>query len=138
VTARQELIHELSTPTLRVGERLLVMPLIGRLDAARAEHLTSRLLDDIRQSRAQVVILDLTGVPAIDSPIANHVLETVEAARLMGARVIVTGLNAEAAATLADLNVDFGTLTTIGDLQDGIQEGQRILRQRQTGSISAL
>jgi rsbT co-antagonist protein RsbR len=71
--------------------------------------------------------LDITGVPAVDSRVANHLLQTVEASRLMGATVIVTGLSAEVAQTLVAIGVDLSTLNTVGDLQGGIEEADRLL-----------
>jgi PAS domain S-box-containing protein len=127
VTEREELIRELSAPTLRVHEQMLVMPLIGRLDAARVRRLTSKLLDEIGATRARVAILDLTGVPALDTDMATLLTEAIEAAGMMGTRAIVTGLSAKAAAALADLAFN---CTTLGDLQAAIQEGHRILGHR--------
>jgi PAS domain S-box-containing protein len=128
VTERHELLRELSTPTLRIREGLLVMPVIGRLTPGRVELLTERLLDRIRADRARAVILDLTGLPAIDAKAADKLLQTAEAARLMGARVVVTGLSADVAATLDQL--DIWSLPAANDLQGGIEQAERILAQR--------
>src|SRR5215467_915702 len=76
---------------------------------------------------AKVVVLDITGVPYIDSPVANHLVQTVEAARLLGAIVIVTGLSPEIAQTLVNIGVDLGKMNTVGDLQGGIEEAERLL-----------
>src|SRR5216117_3710199 len=92
IREQQEAIRELSTPVLQVRERLLILPIIGVIDPQRARQLTEQLLRGIRTNRAKVVVLDITGVPYIDSPVANHLVQTVEAARLMGASVIITGL----------------------------------------------
>jgi rsbT co-antagonist protein RsbR len=72
-------------------------------------------------------VLDITGVPYIDSPVANHLVQTVEAARLLGATVIVTGLSPEIAQTLVNIGVDLGKMNTVGDLQGGIEEAERLL-----------
>jgi rsbT co-antagonist protein RsbR len=72
-------------------------------------------------------VLDITGVPYIDSPVANHLVQTVEAARLLGAIVIVTGLSPEIAQTLVNIGVDLGKMNTVGDLQGGIEEAERLL-----------
>ena len=72
-------------------------------------------------------MLDITGVPYIDSPVANHLVQTVEAARLLGATVIVTGLSPEIAQTLVNIGVDLGKMNTVGDLQGGIEEAERLL-----------
>ena len=130
IASQQEAIRELSTPVLRVRDRLLVLPVIGVLDTYRARQLTEGLLSAIRASRAKVVILDVTGVPSVDSAVANHLLQTVEAARLMGARAIVTGLSADVAQTLVTLGVDLTKMNAVGDLQGGIEEADRITGYR--------
>ena len=108
IRQQQEAIRELSTPVLQVRERLLILPIIGVLDGQRARQLTEQLLRGIRTNRANVVVIDITGVPAIDSTVANHLVQTVDASRLMGASVIITGLSPEIAQTLVTLGVDLG------------------------------
>lgn len=127
IREQQEAIRELSTPVLQVRERLLILPIIGVIDPQRARQLTEQLLRGIRTNRAKVVVLDITGVPSIDSPVANHLVQTVEAARLLGATVIVTGLSPEIAQTLVNIGVDLGKMNTVGDLQGGIEEAERLL-----------
>src|SRR5207342_1010059 len=104
IALQQEAIRELSTPVLRLRDRLLVLPI--------------------------VVILDVTGVPAVDSAVANHLLQTVEASRLMGAQVIVTGLSSNVAQALVTLGVDLTKLNAVGDLQGGIEYADRIMGYR--------
>jgi rsbT co-antagonist protein RsbR len=127
IRRQQEAIRELSTPALQVRERLLILPIIGLLDSFRAKQLTDGLLQAIRAHRAKVVVMDLTGVATVDSKVANHLIQTVAAARLMGATVIVTGLSADVAQSLVTLGVDLSRLNTMGDLQGGIEEAERIL-----------
>src|SRR5438445_6018911 len=127
IREQQEAIRELSTPVLQVRERLLILPIIGVIDPQRARQLTEQLLRAIRTNRAKVVVLDITGVPYIDSPVANHLVQTVDAARLLGATVIVTGLSPEIAQTLVNIGVDLGKMNTVGDLQGGIEEAERLL-----------
>jgi rsbT co-antagonist protein RsbR len=127
IRQQQEAIRELSTPVLPVRERLLILPIIGVIDPQRARQLTEQLLAGIRNNRAKVVVMDITGVPAIDSSVANHLVQTVEAARLLGAAVIVTGLSPEIAQTLVTIGMDLGKMTTVGDLQGGIEEAERLL-----------
>src|SRR6201993_2810345 len=93
IRQQQEAIRELLTPVLQVRERLLILPIIGVIDPHRARQLTEQLLRAIRNNRAKVVVIDITGVPSVDSGVANHLLQTVDATRLMGASVIVTGLS---------------------------------------------
>src|SRR5207237_9625120 len=88
---------------------------------------TEQLLRAIRQNRAKVVVIDITGVPTIDSTVANHLVQTVEASRLMGASVIITGLSSEIAQTLVTIGVDLRKMHAVGDLQGGIEEAERLL-----------
>jgi rsbT co-antagonist protein RsbR len=124
---QQEAIRELSTPVLQVRERLLILPIIGILDAARARQLTDQLLKAIRAHRAKVVVIDITGVPDVDEEVANSLLQTVDASKLMGAAVIITGLSSEIAGTLVTIGVDLSKMDTVGDLQEGIEEAERLL-----------
>ena len=112
---------------LQVRERLLILPIIGVLDSQRARQLTEQLLRGIRANRAKVVVIDITGVPTIDSTVANHLVQTVEASRLMGASVIITGLSSEIAQTLVTIGVDLSKVNAVGDLQGGIEEAERLL-----------
>jgi rsbT co-antagonist protein RsbR len=130
IREQQEAIRELSTPVLQVRERLLILPIIGALDTQRARQLTEQLLGAIQSSRARVVVIDITGVATIDITVANHLVQTVEAARLMGASAIITGLSSLIAQTLVDLGVDLSMMRTVGDLQGGLEEAERLLRHR--------
>ncbi|HEX6810687.1 MAG TPA: STAS domain-containing protein [Planctomycetota bacterium] len=130
IREQQEAIRELSTPVLQVRERLLILPIIGVIDPHRARQLTEQLLRGIRTNRAKVVVIDITGVAAMDSKVANHLVQTVEASRLLGATIIVTGLSAEIAQTLVTIGVDLGKMSTVGDLQGGIEEAERLLGYR--------
>jgi rsbT co-antagonist protein RsbR len=127
IRQQQEAIRELSTPVLQVRERLLILPIIGVLDGQRARQLTEQLLRAIRANRAKVVVIDITGVPAIDSTVANHLVQTVDASGLMGASVIITGLSSEIALTLVTIGVDLSKMNAVGDLQGGIEEAERLL-----------
>jgi rsbT co-antagonist protein RsbR len=127
IREQQEAIRELSTPVLQVRERLLILPIIGVIDAQRARQLTEQLLRAIRNNRARVVVIDITGVPSVDAKVANHLLQTVDATRLMGASVIVTGLSSEIALTLVTIGVDLTKINAVGDLQGGLEEAERVL-----------
>jgi rsbT co-antagonist protein RsbR len=130
IREQQEAIRELSTPVLQVRDRLLILPIIGMLDSPRARQLTEQLLGAIQANRARVVVIDITGVAAIDRAVANHLVQTVEAARLMGASTIITGLSSKIAQTLVDLGVDLAMMKTVGDLQGGLEEAERLLGHR--------
>ncbi len=127
IRQQQEAIRELSTPVLQVRDRLLILPIIGVVDPQRARQLTEQLLRGIRSNRAKVIVIDITGVPSVDSKVANHLVQTVEASRLLGATVIVTGLSPEIAQTLVTIGVDLGKMNTVGDLQGGIEEAEHLL-----------
>ena len=138
IREQQEAIRELSTPVLQVRDRLLILPIIGGLDTARARQLTEQLLGAIQPNRARVVVIDITGVAAIDLNVANHLVQTVEAARLMGASAIITGLSSKIAQTLVDLGVDLSMMKTVGDLQGGLEEADRLIGYRASDSFGAL
>ena len=127
IVAQEAAIRELSTPVLRVREGMLILPIIGVIDGQRARQLTQQLLRAIRETRARVVVVDVTGVPTIDTHVANHLVQAVDACRLMGAVAIVSGLSAEVAQTLVALGLDLRKLNTVGDLQGGIEEADRLL-----------
>src|SRR5207244_4836819 len=127
IRQQQEAIRELSTPVLQVRERLLILPIIGVIDSQRARQVTEQLLRGIRANRAKVVVIDITGVPTVDSTVANHLVQTVEASRLMGASVIITGLSSAIAQTLVTIGVALSRMNAVGDLQGGIEEAERLL-----------
>ena len=130
IREQQESIRELSTPVLQVRTGLLILPIIGIVDAQRARQITEQLLEGIQSNRAKVVVIDITGVATIDEAVANHLVHAVEAARLMGASAIITGLSPKSAQTLVDLGVDLSMMRTVGDLQGGLEEADRILGYR--------
>ncbi len=120
IEAQQQALKELSTPVIPVMDRILVMPLIGSIDTMRARDITRSLLAGIREQRAKVVILDITGVPIVDSGVADHLNKTIQAARLKGARTIVTGISDAVAETIVDLGIDWTGIETLSDLQTGL------------------
>lgn len=138
---QQEAIKELSTPVLPLRPGLILLPVIGVLDTSRARQLTEHLLDGIRAHRAKVVVMDLTGVPIVDSAVANHLLQTIRAARLLGAHSVVTGISTDNAQILTRIGVDLSHLVTTSDLQGGIEEAEWILdsvRTRPEPTVASL
>lgn len=129
---QQEALRELSTPVLQIHDELLILPIVGTIDEHRARLLKETLLTSIRDRRAKVVIMDITGVTTVDSRVANHLLQTVDASRLMGATVIVTGLSPEIAQTLVTIGVNLSKFNSVGDLQGGLVEADRILGYSRT------
>jgi PAS domain S-box-containing protein len=118
---QQEEILELSTPVIQVWDKVLVLPIIGTLDSARAARLTEGLLERIAAEQAEVAILDVSGVPAVDTEVAQHMLKTVEAARLMGAVSILSGVRPETAQAIVHLGIDLGTLRSRTNLKEALQ-----------------
>lgn len=127
IRMQSEAIKELSTPVLQLRHRMLLMPIIGIVDTHRALLIMESVLGEIRARRARVVVMDVTGVSSIDSGVANHLLRTISAAKLMGAIVIVTGISSDVATALVTLGIALDQIQTVGDLQSGIEEAERLL-----------
>jgi rsbT co-antagonist protein RsbR len=124
IREQQAAIRDLSMPILQIREGMLVVPLVGSIDAARARLLTENLLVAVRDRRARAVVLDVTGVPMVDTAVASYLVHATEAAKLMGARVVITGIAAEIAQTLVTLGARLPEVNTAVDLQDGIEHMQ--------------
>jgi len=120
-------ILELSTPVIQVWDKVLVLPIIGTLDSFRASRLTEGLLERIAQEQAEVAILDVSGVPAIDTDVAQHLLKTVEAARLMGTASILSGVRPETAQAIVHLGIDLGSLRSSNCLREALQLALRMV-----------
>ncbi len=120
IDAQRRAIQELSTPVIPVMERIIVLPLVGSIDSMRARDITRSLLAGISAHRAKVVILDVTGVSIMDTGIVNHLNKTIQAARLKGARTIVTGVSDAVAESIVDLGIDWREITTLSNLQIGL------------------
>ncbi len=121
IDAQREALKELSTPVIPVMERILVMPLVGGIDTMRAREIMRTLLEGISEYRAKFVILDVTGVPIMDTGIVNHINKTIQAARLKGAEMIVTGISDTVAEAIVDLGIDWDDVMTLADLQTGLR-----------------
>ncbi|MDF2693383.1 MAG: RsbR, positive regulator of sigma-B [Labilithrix sp.] len=120
IEAQKRAIAELSTPIIPVMEGILVMPLVGSIDSLRAKEIMRSVLTGIGQHRAKVVILDITGVPLVDSGVAGHLNKTIQAARLKGARTIVSGISDAVAETIVDLGIDWSGIVTLSDLHTSL------------------
>jgi PAS domain S-box-containing protein len=127
IRRHREAIRELSTPVLRIRDRLLILPVIGEIDGPRAQHLTAELLSSIRTNRAKVVVIDMTGVATMSRQVAQQMLSAIEACRLLGASIIMTGLSHTITGVLVSFGVDLGRVTSLGDLQSGMEEAERLL-----------
>ena len=128
--SQREVLEELSTPIIPITDHIIIMPLIGAIDTARARSIMRSLLAGITQHNAQVIILDITGVPLVDTGVADHLNRTIQAARLKGAETIVTGISDAVAETIVDLRIDWADLDTVHDLQSGLKIALRRLRER--------
>jgi rsbT co-antagonist protein RsbR len=113
-------IKQLSAPLLPVHDGILVMPLIGNIDSARSAQIMEELLTGVQKYQTDFVIIDITGVPIIDTAIANHLIQVAQAVSLLGAQFVLVGVSPEVAQTLVQLDVDLSRLTTCGNLQAGI------------------
>jgi rsbT co-antagonist protein RsbR len=130
ISRQQEAIRELSMPVLQVRDQLLIVPLVGVIDSTRARQLIETLLVAIRDKRARGVVIDVTGVPIVDTAVANHLVQACDAASLMGTTVVITGISPEMARTLVGLGARLPTATTLIDLQEGIDHIERQLGYR--------
>lgn len=130
IAQQAEAIRELSLPVLQVRDRLLIVPLVGLIDSTRARQLIETLLASIRDKRARGVVIDVTGVPVVDTAVANHLVQACDAAQLMGATIVITGISPEMATTLVSLGARLPTAETVVDLQEGIHHIERVLGYR--------
>lgn len=117
----EETIRELETPVIRVWEGVLALPIIGSVDTARAQTMNETLLQKIVETESEIVILDITGVPVVDTAVARHLLETVSAARLLGAEVFIVGLSSHTAMTLVQLGLDLAGVVTRTTMAKGLE-----------------
>ena len=113
-------ISELQTPVIEVWDGILALPIVGSVDTARAQDMTEALLERIVATGSEIVLLDITAVPVVDTAVARHLLETVSAARLLGADVFIVGLSSRTAMTLVQLGIDLSHVTTRATLAKGL------------------
>lgn len=121
IEKQREAIEELSTPIIKIWDKVLVLPLIGTLDTRRSQKLTESLLSSIATTQTRFSILDITGVPTVDSAVANHLIKTVDAVKLLGADCVITGIRPEVAQTIVHLGVDLFKVETLSNLADGLK-----------------
>lgn len=128
-----ETVRSLSTPVVPVQRGILVMPLVGVIDPVRAQNITAALLEAIERERARIVILDITGVPVVDTAVAQALIEAAQAARLLGAEPVLVGISPPVAETIVSLGVDLSALVTRADLQSGVEYALRRMTSRPPG-----
>ncbi|WP_437522206.1 PAS domain-containing protein [Sorangium sp. So ce726] len=129
ISAQQAALRELSTPLIPLADRVVAMPLVGTIDSGRAEQIMETLLSGISSQGAHTAILDITGVRAVDTHVADALTRTARAAQLLGTRVVLTGVRPEVAQTLVTLGVDLSGITTLSTLQSGIAHALRHARR---------
>jgi len=120
IRKQQRAIKELSTPVMPLLDNILVVPLIGTIDTARAHEILENLLQAVTEVEAEIVIIDITGVPIVDTNVAHHLIKAYQAAKLLGAECILVGMKPEIAETIVNLDIDFGNIVTKSTLEAGI------------------
>jgi len=142
ITRQQQELLELSTPVVQLWDNVLALPLIGTLDSARTQVVMQNLLEAIVHTRSDFAIIDITGVPVVDTLVAQHLLKTVAAARLMGADCLISGIRPQIAQTIIHLGVDLSNVTTKATLADAFavalrRNGQSIIRLEKSNATGA-
>lgn len=125
IAGQAEQLLELSTPVVKLWDGVVAVPLVGTLDSARAQVVMERLLQTLVDTGSPYAIIDITGVPAVDTQVAQHVLKTVVAARLMGADCIISGIRPQIAQTIVGLGIEFGDIVTKASLADALMHALR-------------
>jgi len=125
IRAQEMALRELSTPLIPINDQVMVMPLVGALDSRRAQQILETLLHGIADSGAQIAILDITGVPVVDTHVANALIHAAQSVRLLGAQVVLSGIRPEVAQTLVGLGIDLGGIATSSTLQNAIAYAMR-------------
>jgi rsbT co-antagonist protein RsbR len=121
VIKQQEAVMRLSTPLVEVWEGTIMIPLIGLLDSARAKQLTEAVLEQIAKTKIDVIVMDVSGIAAIDTKAASHILRTMQAAKLMGTEIIMTGIRPDVATTLVTLGIDLSNVVTRSTMREGLE-----------------
>ncbi len=120
IQRQTESLREVSTPVITLWDSILLLPLVGVVDSVRAQQISERLLEAIGRSEAEVTLIDVTGVPVMDTSVARHILKTVAAAEMLGTRVILTGISPSTAQTMVKLAIDLSSVPTRGSLKAGM------------------
>jgi rsbT co-antagonist protein RsbR len=135
VARHQQAVRELSTPVIRVHEGILLLPLVGAIDSLRAQQIMETLLVRVVEEHATVVIVDIAGVAVVDTKVADHLIKTTAAVRLLGARSILTGISPLVARTVVQLGVDIASMQTCNRLSEGIELGLRLCGKRVVNEV---
>lgn len=131
VIAQQSVsLMELSTPVILLWNHVLLLPLVGVIDTIRARQFTERLLEAITRHEASVTLIDVTGVPVFDTSVARHIMKTIDAAQLLGSRIVMTGISPEGAQTLTKLGISFANVISRATLRAGVAEAMQLIGRR--------
>lgn len=130
VTLQKMALQELSAPLIPVFENITIMPLVGTIDTDRAKKIMENLLQGVVKHRAEVVLIDITGVPLVDTMVAHHIIQSAEAVRLIGAKCLIVGIRPEIAQTIVNLGIDLSHIITKNSLRKGIEAALRITDRR--------
>ncbi len=133
ISDQAEQLLELATPVVKLWEGVVAIPLVGTLDSARAQVVMERLLETLVDTSSPYAIIDITGVPAVDTQVAQHILKTVVAARLMGAECIISGIRPQIAQTIVALGIEFGDIATKATLADALRHALRMIEATRKG-----
>src|SRR5215203_3299143 len=140
ISEQRQTISELQTPVIQVWPGILALPIVGTVDTMRAQEMNEALLERIVSTGSEIVLLDITGVPVVDTAVSRHLLETVAAARLLGAEVLIVGLSPRTAMTLVQLGLDLSSVTTRSSMAKGLELafarlGLEVVARRDGGSL---
>jgi rsbT co-antagonist protein RsbR len=132
MTRHQAAIRELSTPVIKVHDRILLLPIVGTVDTQRAHQIMETVLVEVVEQQAKVMILDIAGVPVVDTRVADHILKTTAAVQLLGAQTILTGISASVARTVVQLGLEITRMHTRSNLSEGIELALSIVGKKIT------
>ena len=130
IIQQSQSLLELSTPVILLWINVLLLPLVGVIDTARARQFTERMLEAITKHEATVTIIDVTGVPVFDTAVARHIMKAVDAAQLLGARVVMTGISPDGAQTLTKLGISFANVISRVSLRAGVAEALKMVGRK--------
>jgi ribose transport system substrate-binding protein len=136
IAAQRSVIQELSTPIIPISDQILVLPLVGTIDSARARQIMESMLSAISNIQAAVLIIDITGVAVVDTGVAHHLLQAARAAQLLGAQVMLVGISPEVAQTVVQLGVNLSSLPTYSSLQVGLEHARRRITNRSANNAN--
>ncbi|MDH4566923.1 STAS domain-containing protein [Pseudomonas sp. BN414] len=137
IREQQESMLELSTPVVQLWDGVLAIPLIGALDSNRTQIVMEALLEKIVETESDIAIIDITGVPTVDTMVAQHLLKTITAAKLMGAKCIISGIRPQIAATIVHLGVELGDVVTKASLADAFKMALKQMDMRVVSSTGS-